>query len=56
MYLHMILNFELYFRYRNLAEMNMQKDYQSFDNVGFDTISTHRRVHWPDQNIEILHS
>ncbi|XP_026733279.1 uncharacterized protein LOC113497773 isoform X1 [Trichoplusia ni] len=43
-------------RYRNLAEMNMQKDYQSFDNVGFDTVSTHRRVHWPDQNIDILHA
>ncbi|XP_026315796.1 uncharacterized protein LOC113227134 [Hyposmocoma kahamanoa] len=43
-------------RYRNLAEMNMQKDYHSFDNVGFDTVSTHRRVHWPDQNIDILHS
>ncbi|XP_045768569.1 uncharacterized protein LOC123869632 [Maniola jurtina] len=43
-------------RYRNLAEMNMQKDYQSFDNVGFDTISTHRRVHWPDQNIDIIHA
>lgn len=42
-------------RYRNLAEMNMQKEYQSFDNVGFDTISTHRRVHWPDQNVDILH-
>ncbi|KAJ8730897.1 hypothetical protein PYW08_002310 [Mythimna loreyi] len=43
-------------RYRNLAELNMQKDYQSFDNVGFDTVSTHRRVHWPDQNIDILHA
>ncbi|XP_072939324.1 uncharacterized protein [Epargyreus clarus] len=43
-------------RYRNLAEMNMQKDYHSFDNVGFDNISTHRRVHWPDQNIDILHA
>ncbi|GBP92961.1 Zinc finger MYM-type protein 1 [Eumeta japonica] len=42
-------------RYRNLAEMSMQKDYQSFDNVGFDTMSTHRRVHWPDQNIDVLH-
>ncbi|GBP31621.1 hypothetical protein EVAR_84066_1 [Eumeta japonica] len=41
--------------YRNLAEMSMQKDYQSFDNVGFDTMSTHRRVHWPDQNIDVLH-
>ncbi|XP_075974474.1 uncharacterized protein LOC142975500 isoform X2 [Anticarsia gemmatalis] len=43
-------------RFRNLAELNMQKDYQSFDNVGFDTVSTHRRVHWPDQNIDILHA
>ncbi|CAH2108132.1 unnamed protein product [Euphydryas editha] len=43
-------------RYRNLAEMNMQKDYHSFDNVGFDTGSTHRRVHWPDQNIDIIHA
>ncbi|XP_023935348.2 uncharacterized protein LOC112043915 [Bicyclus anynana] len=43
-------------RYRNLAEMNMHKDYQSFDNVGFDTVSTHRRVHWPDQNIDIIHA
>ncbi|XP_059046393.1 uncharacterized protein LOC131841983 [Achroia grisella] len=43
-------------RYRNLAEMSMQKEYQSFDNVGFDTVSTHRRVHWPDQNIDILHT
>ncbi|XP_053612609.1 uncharacterized protein LOC128676499 [Plodia interpunctella] len=43
-------------RYRNLAEMSMQKDYHSFDNVGFDTVSTHRRVHWPDQNIDILHT
>ncbi|XP_012546144.1 uncharacterized protein LOC101747119 isoform X2 [Bombyx mori] len=43
-------------RYRNLAEMSMQKDYHSFDNVGFDTVSTHRRVHWPDQNIDILHA
>ncbi|CAK1540421.1 unnamed protein product [Leptosia nina] len=43
-------------RYRNLAEMSMQKDYHSFDNIGFDTSSTHRRVHWPDQNIDILHA
>ncbi|XP_045447709.1 uncharacterized protein LOC123656031 [Melitaea cinxia] len=43
-------------RYRNLAEMNMQKDYHSFDNIGFDTGSTHRRVHWPDQNIDIIHA
>ncbi|KAJ2942575.1 hypothetical protein O0L34_g2044 [Tuta absoluta] len=43
-------------RYRNLAEMNMQKDYQSFDNVGFDTISTHRRVHWPDQHLDTIHT
>ncbi|XP_045495087.1 uncharacterized protein LOC123693872 [Colias croceus] len=43
-------------RYRNLAEMNMQKDYHSFDNIGFDNVSTHRRVHWPDQNIDILHA
>ncbi|KAL0880812.1 hypothetical protein ABMA27_001998 [Loxostege sticticalis] len=43
-------------RYRNLAEMSMQKEYQSFDNVGFDVGSTHRRVHWPDQNIDILHA
>ncbi|XP_052756099.1 uncharacterized protein LOC113512589 [Galleria mellonella] len=43
-------------RYRNLAEMSMQKEYQAFDNVGFDTVSTHRRVHWPDQNIDILHT
>ncbi|KAH9635540.1 hypothetical protein HF086_003154 [Spodoptera exigua] len=43
-------------RYRNLAEMNMQKDYQSFDNVGFETGSTVRRVHWPDQHIDILHT
>ncbi|XP_046962414.1 uncharacterized protein LOC124531889 isoform X1 [Vanessa cardui] len=43
-------------RYRNLAEMNMQKDYHSFDNVGFETSSTHRRVHWPDQNIDIIHA
>ncbi|CAG4971992.1 unnamed protein product [Parnassius apollo] len=43
-------------RYRNLAEMSMQKDYQSFDNVGFETSSTHRRVHWPDQTIDILHT
>ncbi|KAM3964143.1 uncharacterized protein ACR2FA_001623 [Aphomia sociella] len=43
-------------RYRNLAEMSMQKEYQAFDNVGFDTVSTHRRVHWPDQNIDILHA
>ncbi|XP_068632530.1 uncharacterized protein [Battus philenor] len=43
-------------RYRNLAEMSMQKDYQSFDNVGFETSSTHRRVHWPDQTIEVLHT
>ncbi|XP_063621387.1 uncharacterized protein LOC134793666 isoform X1 [Cydia splendana] len=41
-------------RYRKLAEMNMQKDYQAFDNVGFDSMSTHRRVHWPDQNIDVL--
>ncbi|OWR48299.1 hypothetical protein KGM_208550 [Danaus plexippus plexippus] len=43
-------------RYRNLAEMNMQKDYHSFDNIGFDNVSTHRRVHWPDQNIDIIHT
>ncbi|CAH2076192.1 unnamed protein product, partial [Iphiclides podalirius] len=43
-------------RYRNLAEMSMQKDYQSFDNVGFETNSTHRRVHWPDQTTDILHT
>ncbi|CAG9785537.1 unnamed protein product [Diatraea saccharalis] len=43
-------------RYRNLAEMSLQKDYQSFDNVGFDNVSTHRRVHWPDQSIDILHA
>ncbi|VVC98375.1 unnamed protein product [Leptidea sinapis] len=43
-------------RYRNLAEMNMQKDYNSFDNIGFDTSSTHRRVHWPDQNIDFIHT
>uniref|UniRef100_A0A2A4K3D6 ZP domain-containing protein n=1 Tax=Heliothis virescens TaxID=7102 RepID=A0A2A4K3D6_HELVI len=43
-------------RYRNLAEMSVQKEYTSFDNVGFDTVSTHRRVHWPDQNIDILHA
>ncbi|XP_050561881.1 uncharacterized protein LOC118265449 isoform X1 [Spodoptera frugiperda] len=43
-------------RYRNLAEMNMQKDYQSFDNVGFETGSSTRRVHWPDQHVDILHS
>ncbi|XP_060803825.1 uncharacterized protein LOC106132843 isoform X2 [Amyelois transitella] len=43
-------------RYRNLAELSLQKDYHSFDNVGFDTVSTHRRVHWPDQNIDILHT
>ncbi|XP_022814387.1 uncharacterized protein LOC111348119 [Spodoptera litura] len=43
-------------RYRNLAETNMQKDYQSFDNVGFETGSTTRRVHWPDQHIDILHT
>ncbi|XP_028162263.1 uncharacterized protein LOC114354192 isoform X2 [Ostrinia furnacalis] len=42
-------------RYRNLAEMSMQKEYQSFDNVGFD-VTTHRRVHWPDQSIDILHA
>ncbi|XP_047985878.1 uncharacterized protein LOC125226074 isoform X1 [Leguminivora glycinivorella] len=41
-------------RYRKLAEMNMQKDYQAFDNIGFDSMSTHRRVHWPDQNIDVL--
>nr|XP_049696552.1 uncharacterized protein LOC110384403 [Helicoverpa armigera] len=43
-------------RYRNLAEMNMQKEYTSFDNVGFETVSSHRRVHWPDQNIDIIHT
>ncbi|CAH0714234.1 unnamed protein product, partial [Brenthis ino] len=43
-------------RYRNLAEMSMQKDYHSFDNVGFESSSTHRRVHWPDQNIDIIHA
>ncbi|CAH0407020.1 unnamed protein product [Chilo suppressalis] len=43
-------------RYRKLAELSLQKDYQSFDNVGFDNVSTHRRVHWPDQNIDILHA
>ncbi|XP_045533300.1 uncharacterized protein LOC123720644 [Pieris brassicae] len=43
-------------RYRNLAEMSMQKDYHSFDNIGFETSSTHRRVHWPDQHIDVLHT
>ncbi|XP_041988338.1 uncharacterized protein LOC121739823 [Aricia agestis] len=41
-------------RYRNLAEMSMHKEYQAFDNGGFDTVSTHRRVHWPDQDIDIV--
>ncbi|XP_014362579.2 uncharacterized protein LOC106714136 [Papilio machaon] len=43
-------------RYRNLAEMSMQKDYHSFDNLGFESSSTPRRVHWPDQTIDILHT